>query len=104
MMKKNLYFLPAVLALCAYAVLAYTSGFKALDPWVWVCIAMMFLSAVIMAFGKWHGAICGFVVGVVVIYMSTQYTGQVIDIELPLGLILCVFYLTCGVVTYNRHK
>ncbi|MGL5254041.1 MAG: DUF4362 domain-containing protein, partial [Brevinema sp.] len=37
------------------------------------------------------------------IYMSTQETGQVVNIELPLGIIVLLFYVLCGCFVYKRR-
>jgi len=54
--------------------------------------------------GKAWGALIGLLPGVHLIYMSTQYTGQVINIELPLGLIIAIFYISCGFVIWKRNR
>ena len=95
-MRKVLYFTPAIFGLVFYSLLAVFSGFSAIHPAVWLCIAMMFLSAVLMAQKKWFGCILGILVGIIVIWMSFQSTGQVIDIERPLGIALIAFYIFCG--------
>lgn len=39
------------------------------------------------------------------IYMSTKDTGQIIDIELPMGIIVAMVYLICcGLVFYKNKK
>lgn len=101
-MKKTLYFVPPVLALLLYIVLGFAAGFGAISPWVWLWIAVMFVSSAVLFKAKWYGCIGGLIVGGVLIYMSTQYTGQVIDIERPLGIILCAYYLICGYVVYKK--
>ena len=95
-MKKVLYFAPAIFGLVFYSLLAVFSGFGAIHPAVWLCIAMLFLSAVLMAQEKWFGCIPGILVGIIVIWMIFQSTGQVIDIERPLGIALIAFYIFCG--------
>ena len=95
-MKKVLYFVPAIFGLVFFSLLAVFSGFGAIHPVVWLCIAMLFLSAVLMAHKKWFGCIPGILVGILLICMSFQSNGQVIDIERPLGIALIVFYIFCG--------
>ena len=98
-LKKVLYFVPAIFGLVFYCLLAVFSGFGAIHPVVWLCIAMLFLSAVLMTKKKWFGCIPGILVGAILIWMSFQSTGQVIDIEMPLGLALILFYILSGVVS-----
>ena len=79
--------------------LAVFSGFGAIHPDVWLCIAMLFLSAVLMARKKWFGCIPGIMVGILLIWMSFRSTGQVIDIEMPLGIALILFYIISGFIS-----
>ena len=95
-MKKVIYFTPAIFGLMFYSLLAVFSGFGAIHPAVWLCIAMLFLSEVLMAQKRWFGCIPGILVGVILIWMSFQSTGQVIDIEMPLGIVLILFYILSG--------
>ena len=95
-MRKVLYFTPSIFGLVFYSLLAVFSGFGAIHPAVWLCIAMLFLSAVLMARKKLFGCIPGILVGIIVIWISFQSTGQVIDIERPLGIALIAFYIFCG--------
>lgn len=95
-MRTVLYFVPAIFGLVFYCLLAVFSGLGAIHLAVWFCIAILFLSAVLMARKKWFGCIPGILVGVILIWKSFQSTGQVIDIEKPLGIALIVFYIFCG--------
>ena len=79
--------------------LAVFSGFGAIHPAVWLCIGMLFVSAVLMAQKKWFCGIPGILVGIILIGMSFQSTGQVIDIERPLGIIMILFYILSGLVS-----
>lgn len=102
-MAKIIYFIPAVLAVLLYNIVGFTGSFGAISPWVWVMISVLFLSAAVMCKKKWYGCIGGVAVGCFLIYMGTQYTGQPIDIERPLGIILCIYYLVCGMVIYKKY-
>ena len=95
-MKKVFYFVPAIFGLVFYSLLAAFSGFGAIHAAVWICIAMLFVSAVLLTKQKWFGSIPGILVGVILIWMSFQSTGQVIDIEMPLGIVLILFYILSG--------
>ena len=59
-MKKMIYFTPAIIALLLYIVLGFVSGFGAINPMVWLWIAIIFISAVVMLKDKWYGCIGGF--------------------------------------------
>ena len=95
-MKKVIYFTPAIFGLMFYSLLAVFIGFGAIRPAVWLCIVALFVSAVLMSKKKWYGCIPGVLVGAILIWMSFQSTGQVIDIERPLGIALIMFYIFCG--------
>ena len=41
--------------------------------------------------------------GIVFVWMSTNYTGQIINIELPLGLIIIGFYVGCSIGIYLKQ-
>lgn len=103
-MIKILYFIPAVLALIFYGVLAFAGGLGAINPAVWFFVALLIISAILMSQNKWWGSILGIVVGITLIYMSTQYTGQPIDIEKPIGIVFCVYYLICGFSLFRKNN
>ena len=103
-MKKIMYFIPAIFALLLYTFLGFVAGFYAISPWVWFWIVVMFISSTFLFKNKWHGCIGGLIFGSVLIYMSTRYTGQIIDIERPLGIIVCIYYLMCGIVVYKNYR
>ena len=95
-MRKVMCFTPAIFGLVFYSFLAVFNGIGAIHPAVWLCIALLFASAILMAQKKWLGCMPGLLVGVILVWMSFQSTGQVIDIERPLGIALIVFYIFCG--------
>jgi len=98
-MKRVFYFTPAIFGLVFYCLLAVFSGLGAIHPAVWLCIAMLFVSAVLLAQKKWFGCTPGILVGVILIWMSFQYTGQLIDVERPLGIVLILFYILAGIIS-----
>ena len=100
-MKKVIYFTPAIFGLVFYSLLTVFSGFGAIRPTVWLCIAMLFMSAVLLAKKKWFGCLHGILVGLLLIWMSFQSTGQVVYIERPLGVALTLFYMLSGVISYK---
>ena len=98
-MRKVMCFTPAIFGLVFYSFLAVFNGIGAIHPAVWLCIALLFASAILIAKKKWFGCIPGILVGVILIWMSFQYTGQVIDIERPLGIVLILFYILSWLVS-----
>ena len=100
-MRKVLYFTPAIFGLVFYSFLTVFSGFGAIDLAVWLCIAMLFVSAILLAQKKWFGCIPGILVGVILVWMSFQSTAQVIDIERPSGIALIMFYILAGIISYK---
>lgn len=103
-MKKLLYFVPAVLAMLLYAALGFMGGFGAIDPWVWFWIGILFLSALVLARNKWYGCVGGLAAGCLLLFMSTRYTGQVVSLERPLGILLCIYFLVCGIAVYRKTQ
>ena len=101
-MKKVVYYVPAIFGLVFYCLLAVFSGIGAIHPAVWLCIALLFASAILMAKKKWLGFIPGILVGATLICMSFRYTGQVIDIERPLGIVLMLFYIFSGLISQKE--
>ena len=81
-MKKNLlYFVPAVI---------YTVGTIALNiilrepsPKWYLCILLLWISGILLSKGKTWGSIPGLILSVYIILLGMNYTGQVINIEMP---------------------
>ena len=101
-MKKVVYYVLAIFGLVFYCLLAVFSGIGAIHPAVWLCIALLFASAILMAQKKWFGCIPGILVGATLICMSFRYTGQIIDIEKPLGIVLILFYILSGLISQKE--
>ena len=101
-MKKAIVFAPA--AIFTVAVVALNIILKTFSPLWYAWVLLLWVGGLVMNKGKAWGAVIGVRPGVHLIYMSTQYTGQVINIELPLGLIVVIFYLGCGFVIWKRNR
>lgn len=97
------YFFPAVISFTLYTLIAVNAGFGSLDPAVWCFVALLLASAILMVRKKWWGCIGGVITGAVLIYMGTQYTGQVIS-ETPIGIIFCVYYVILGFLCFRNKK
>ena len=101
-MKKTLYFLPAVLGSVIYIFLGIVSSFATINPFVWLSLILLFISGLLMNKNKWWGCIFGILIGVLLIYMGSRETGQIIK-ETPFGIIMCIYYIVCALVS-NKKK
>ena len=100
--KQILYFLPFILSIITYMVATFLGlGMISVKEFVW--LALFLMSGFLLSDEKVWGCIFGMIPGAVFIWMSTNYTGQVINIELPLGLVIIGFYLGCGVGIYRKR-
>ena len=101
-MKKVIVF--ALAAIFTVAIVVLNIVLRDFSPLWSAWMLLLWISGFVMSKGKAWGAVISLLPGVHLIYMSTQYTGQVINIELPLGLIIVIFYFTCGVVIWKRNR
>ena len=101
-MKKAIVFAPA--AIFTVAVVVLNIMLKTFSPLWYAWVLLLWIGGLVMNKRMACGAVIGLLPGVHLIYMSTQYTGQVINIELPLGLIVVIFYLGCGFVIWKRNR
>lgn len=96
-MKKILYFVPPVLVCCFYGwVIALQGNLLGFRASILICIALFFISALLMKDGFWWG--CAF--GMIAMDMEMG-----VYLEKPIGFIMFLFYLLCGLDLYwNAHK
>ena len=102
-MRKFLYILPAVLICMVYAILTILAGgISGYQPIVLVYIGSPILAGIFLRKGKWWGCLFGIAMGAVLLYMGSQYTGQVIDIERPMGAVFLIYYAAMGLLCYKK--
>ena len=97
-MKKILYFLPFILGCTFYIIVSFLGT---IDSFVWLALLMLLVSAILLNRNKWWGSFLGILIGSLLIYMGTQETGQIIK-ETPFGIIMIVYYIICGVISYRN--
>ena len=51
-----------------------------------------------------RGIVGGIIAGIALIYLSTLETGKAINIEMPLGIILIIFYLSSGLYLKKKDE
>jgi hypothetical protein len=82
-------------------IIASFRSLSIIHPFVLVAIGSLVVAGLLMSKEKWWGCFGGVAVGIVLIYMGLQETGQIIK-EWPLGIILCVYYIVCGIFILFR--
>jgi len=102
-MKKILLFIPALVAILFYGALIFTGGIGGMQPIAWGFLALLILSALLMVNNKWWGSLFGLAVGLILIYMSFQFTGQLLD-EGIIGIIYSMYHFICGIVIYRDNN
>lgn len=100
-MKKILYFLPFVLGCILYIFLGVASSLDSINHFVWIALGMLLISGFLMNRKKWWGSILGILIGILLIYMGNQETGQIIK-ETLFGIIMCIYYIICAVLSYRE--
>ena len=100
--KQIAYFLPFILSIIIYLGTTILGlGLISMKEIVW--IALFLISGFLLSKEKVWGCVFGMIPGIVFAWMSTNETGQVINIELPLGLIIIGFYVGCGIGIYRKQ-
>ena len=102
-MKKLIFFLPAILFSLIYGAAILSSAGSVMPP-AYIWIALFIISGVLLMKGQWWGGLIGALPGIHMIYMSTVNTGQIINIELPLGIVVIIFELICCGYALKRSK
>ena len=104
-MRKFLYGMPAVLICMLYTILTILAGgISGYQPIVLVYIGFPILAAVFLRKGKWWGSLFGVAMGAVLLYMGSRYSGQVIDIEGPMGIVFLIYYAVMGILCFKHNR
>lgn len=99
-MKKAFFCLPAMI--CTIAVIALNIILKTCSPLWYAWVALLWLGGFLLSTGKIWGGLLGLLPAVHLLYMSTQSAGQVIDIEMPLGVVTAVYILVCMLTVWKN--
>ena len=99
-MKKVLFYLPAVVY--TIAVIALNIILKTLSPLWYVWVVLLWLGGLLLNKEKVWGGLFGLIPAIHLLYMSTQYTGQVINIEMPLGIATALYVLGCSCWVWKK--
>lgn len=101
-MKKILFYVPAIFY--TIGIIALNVVLKTFSPLWYVWAVLLWLSGFLLTKEKSWGCALGLLPAVHLMYMSMQYTGQVINIELPLGLVTAIYFLACGYVVWKKNR
>lgn len=101
---KIVYYIPSIIFVAFYGWLTVNFGFGGISSIAYVWIALLLGSAVLLSYGKFWGGVFGMLTGAYWVYMSTIDTGQVINIEMPLGLVMLVYFALCSGYVFHKNK
>ncbi len=102
-MKKIIYFIPAIIFTIFYGGL-FLANQPIMITLVVIMTTLIYLAGYFLCKDKFWGCLFGVLVGAVFIHMSTIDNGQILPIELPIGVIIIVFYLVCGAYVFHKNK
>ena len=102
-MRKIIGYIPAALFTGFYLFSGLTGAGITMSVVV-LWLACFWLSAFLLHKGLFWGGIFGIIPGIHMIYMSTQHTGQVINIEAPLGIAVILFYCIFGFYLWKKRN
>lgn len=101
-MKKIVFYIPAIIFAVFYGLLAI-ANIGAISPFVIVWLVLFLLSGILLVKDIFWGSLLGVLPAIHLIYMGTQETGQIIS-EIPIGIIVLIFYLVCGGFIFYKNK
>ena len=101
-MKKVLFYLPAVVY--TIAVIALNIILKTISPLWYAWVVLLWLGGFLLNKGKVWGCLFGLLPAIHLLYMSTQSTGQVINIEMPLGIVTALYMLACSFLVWKKDS
>ena len=99
-MKYLINGLPLLAACIFYGAVAVLGGVQAITPLALALLLLTFLATVLMLRGKWWGCLPGIAVGILLLNMGLETTGQIIN-EAPIGAFLFAYWTALG---YARKK
>ena len=97
------YFIPFILFLVVYLVFAVT-GVGLISVKEIIYLTLFLVSGVLLVRNIPWGCVLGMIPAVVFILMSMRETGQVVNIEKPLGIFLCVYFAVCGLWVFIKRR
>lgn len=100
-MKNVLFYLPAILY--TIAVIMLNIILRTFSPLWYIWITLLWLSGFLFSKGKTWSVLLGLIPAVHILYMGTQYTGQIINIEIPLGVATALYVIGCSLWVWKNY-
>ncbi len=102
-MKKYIGYIPAV-AFTSFYLFAALTGTGLTMQMILMWLLCFWASAFLLHKGLFWGGIFGFIPAINMIYMGSGYTGQGINVEILLGVILLLFYTLLGIYLWKKRN
>lgn len=103
-MKKIVFFIPPIIFGIFYGGIIIGTSPSVVSPIIYPWIGLFVISGLLLSKGLFWGGLPGMLPGIHLMYMSTKDTGQIINIELPMGIIVASFYLLCCGFVFLKSK
>lgn len=100
--KKFIFYIPAIIFTILFGWMTNRLGMGSMSPIIFIWFCMFLVSGFLLNIDKFWGGILGMLPGINFIYMSRKYTGQYIDIELLLGIIILLYYILSSSYVYRK--
>lgn len=103
-MKKIVFYLPVIsfLAICGLVAMLIRD-IQVFSPIILMWLVMFLVSGILLSRGVFWGGVFGVLPATHMLYTGRQYTGQVMN-EAPIGIIVLIFYIICGVSVFYKNK
>lgn len=101
-MKNILFYIPAIIfsIFFTWSIIYFAFSFS---PIIFAWLALFLAGGILLNKGKFWGGFLGLLPGIHWIYMGTQDTGQIVN-EMPIGIIISIFYIVCGSFIFYKSK
>ncbi|WMJ90136.1 hypothetical protein [Anaerocolumna sp. MB42-C2] len=102
-MRKIVYYIPTIIFSFFYSLVVIGGGISIISPVAAVWLVLFLTSGILLSKNIFWGSLLGALPAIHMIYMGTQETGQIIN-EIPIGIIVLVFYIICGSFVFFKNK
>ena len=101
--RKSIYFIPTIILSVLYGLVVIGGGISIISSVAAVWLILFLTSGILLSKNIFWGSLLGVLPAIHMIYMGTQDTGQIIN-EIPIGIIVFVFYIICGGFVFFKSK